>query len=110
MFKDANVNNLFHDQGWLLLSLCYLSSALSFLFDGSCPHPPVETQGVNWLWHKECMLSLGHFRRMYQMNPDAFGQLVLILDTTITANITKAYSQSPAGPIITEIQLHCLLH
>jgi hypothetical protein len=47
---------------------------------------------------------------MYRMNPDAFEKLVFILDTTPTANITKAYSnRSPAGPNISEIRLHCLL-
>jgi hypothetical protein len=103
MFEDANIDDLFHGQGWLLLSLCYLSSAFDFLFDGS-RHPPAETQRYNWLRHKERMVSsLGHFRRMYQMNPDTFEKLVFILDTTLTANITKAYNQSPAGPIISEI-------
>jgi hypothetical protein len=108
MFEDANIDDLFHRQGSFLLSLCCLSSTFNFFFDG-LQHPPVETQRVNWLRHKERMVSLGHFRRMHQMNPDAFEKLVLILDTILTANITKAYNRSPAGSIISEIRLHCLL-
>jgi hypothetical protein len=108
MFEEVAIDDLVECLGWLHLSFCLLSNAYDFLFDGS-RHPPVETQRVNWMRHKKRIITRGHFRRMYRMNPDAFDKLVQILDKTLKPNSTKAFNRSPAGPIITEVRLHCLL-
>jgi hypothetical protein len=108
MFEDVSSDDLSHGQGWLLLCLCFLSYTFDFLLDGA-RHPPIEMQRVNWRRHKQRMISRGHFRRMYRMNHDAFDKLVQILDSALRSDNTKAYNRSPAGPIISEIRLHCLL-
>ena len=108
MFEDIIINELYDGEGWLLLSICFLYYAFQLLFDGTC-NPPLETQRMNWILHKERMISRGHFRRMYRMDPLAFDKLVLLLDAALESNATKALNRSPAGPIITEIRLHCLI-
>ncbi len=108
MFEDVIVNELCDGEGWLLLSICFLCRAFQLLFDGTL-NPPVETQRMNWMFHKERMISRGHFRRMHRMDPPAFDKLVPLLDATLKSNANKAFNRSPAGPTTTEIRLHCLL-
>ena len=65
MFEDVAFDDLLEGQGWLLLSICFLSYAFDFLLDGS-RHPAVETQRVNWRHHKERIIFRGsafHFLR-----------------------------------------------
>ena len=108
MFEDIIINELCDGEGWLLSSICFLHRAFQLLFDGTL-NPAVETQRTNWMFHKERVISRGHFRRMHRMHPPAFDKLVLLLDATLKSDAKKAFNRSAAGPIITEIRLHCLL-
>lgn len=110
MFEDVTINELFFGEGWLLLSLCFLHCASELVFNGPMHrNPPVETQRMNWKLHKERTISRGHFRRMCRMHPDAFDKLVLMVDCALKSNGTKAFNRSLAGPIMTEIRLHCAI-
>jgi hypothetical protein len=109
MLEDIIITELYDGERWILLSFCFLYYAFELLFDGT-RNPPVETQRMNWKLHKDRMISLGHFRRMYIMHPSAFDKLVVLLDATLKSNGSKALNnRSPAGLIITEIRLHCLI-
>jgi hypothetical protein len=108
MFEDVIVNELYDGEGWLLLSVCLLHHACELLFDGT-RNPPVETQRMNWMFHKERMISRGHFRRMCRMDPPSFDKLVLLLDAALKSDANKAFNRSPAGPTTTEIRLCCLM-
>jgi hypothetical protein len=93
---------------FLLLAFVFLYQSLGFFLDGT-RNPPIETQRVNWIEHRDKIISRGHFRRTYRMSPESFEKLVEILRPVLTVNATKAFARSPAGPIIPEIRLHCLI-
>ena len=86
MFEDVIINELCDGEGLLLSSVCFLCHAFQLLFDGTL-NPPVETQRMNWMFHKERVISRGHFRRMHRMHPPAFDKLALLLDATLKSRL-----------------------
>jgi hypothetical protein len=44
------------------------------------------------------------------MSSESFEKPVAILQPVLTVNATKIFARSPAGPIIPEIRLHCVIH
>ena len=101
MFEDFIIDDWF-DAGWLLLAFMFLVTAYEFLLDGTS-HPPVETQRVNWQQHRDCLVSCGHFHCTYCMFPESLDKLTIMLHVALSANVTRAYARSQAGPIIPEI-------
>jgi hypothetical protein len=93
---------------FLLLSFVFLWQSFEFLFDGT-RNPPIEWQRVNWTEHRDKLIARGHFRRTYRMESESFEKLVELLRLLLTVNSTRAFARSPAGPIIPEIRLHCLI-
>jgi hypothetical protein len=94
---------------FLLLVFIFLCQSLEFFINGT-RNPPIDIQRVNWIEHHDKLIAPGHLRRTYRMLSQSFDKLVEIIRPLLTVNATKAFARSPAGPIMPEMRLHCLIH
>ena len=72
-------------------------------------NPPVAQQRLNWIEHRDREVLCGLFCRMYRMELDHFELLLSLLREQLQVNEVMALNRSPAGAIIPELRLHCLL-
>jgi hypothetical protein len=97
-------------RAWLGVSLStpgihLLVSVPWFLLNGT-RNPPIDTQRVNWIEHRDKLIAQGgHFRRTYRMSSESFDKLVEILWPSLTVDATRSFARNSAGPIIPEIRL-----
>jgi hypothetical protein len=95
---------------FLLLAFIFLCQSLEFFLNGTRYPPPIETQRVNWIEHRDKLIAWDNFRRTYRMSSESVDKVVEIIRPWLTMKTTKEFARSPAGPIIPEIRLYCLIH
>lgn len=108
MFEDRLVPDV-GDEGWFLLATSsFLRQSFHFMFEETRV-PATESQRANWQEHRRKLIERGHFHRTYRMSPESFTALVEMLGNILVINEGKSYARNPAGPIIPELRLHCLI-